>query len=213
MVAASSRRHGPRLVVGHDGGVSTAIAPASAAPGPEGSGWSGSSRRRLDLAHPVWSGIFVLALVAAVIALTPRSNLDAVQVVDWAPAGAKAQAAARFPVLAPVGLPESWRAISARTDVRKGTVHWHLEFETSDGKRVGIEQSDRPAYGFLAEMTERGAAAGLSTVNRSLWVRTYAAGRGHRAIWLRDAEVTTVVGGTGSWQQVEQLAGALRPLR
>ncbi len=154
----------------------------------------------------------MVAVVAAVVALTPRSNIDAVHVVDWAPVAAKARAAAHFTVLAPVGLPSSWRPTSARTDVRKGTVHWHLEFDTPDGKRVGVEQSDRPAYGFLAEMTERGTAVGLSTVNESLWIRTYAPGRDHRAIWLRDADVTTVVGGTGSWDQVELFGRSLRPV-
>lgn len=143
----------------------------------------------------------VLALV-----LVPRENTDAVRVIDPAPALAHARAAASFAVVMPRGLPDSWRPTTARTDVRGGTVHWHLGYTTPEGGYVGVDQSDRPSRLFLAEMTQRGPAAGVSVIEGQLWIRTYAAARNQRSIWWREGSVTTVVSGNTSWQDVETFA-------
>nr|WP_269205186.1 DUF4245 domain-containing protein [Motilibacter aurantiacus] len=154
------------------------------------------------------AGAVVLAVVALVLAL-PRPSGDVVREIDYAEELASVRASAPFAVAAPAGLPAGWRPTSVRIDRRYGTTHWHVGFATPSGAYASIEQSNRFPRAFVGDMTERGPMRGSQLVGPDLWNRTFAALRDHRAYWRTRNGVSTVVGGTASWDELEQLVGSL----
>jgi len=95
----------------------------------------------------VRSLLLVLVLVFVVVALTVQPHPDSVvHRFDYSGALAQAQDQARYDVLAPIALPDSWVPTSART-TRAGTaVSWHVGFVTPADDYAALEQSDgRPA--------------------------------------------------------------------
>lgn len=186
--------------------------------GADGSGADGSSsvggrpaRRRGGMRDLVLSLAVLLALVGVFVLASPRESGNPSAAIDYTNALISARDVAPFPVVAPVGLPKGWEATSTRTDVRDGTVHWHLALRTPTQQYASVDQSDRPADVFVAEMTERGQVQGTVSIRGTTWVRTYASLRDHRALWSSSgAGATTVVGGTASWADLEQLAASLQ---
>jgi hypothetical protein len=160
--------------------------------------------RRLLLSVPA-----LLAVVVVVVLAVPRESGNPSPALDYRAALAHARTVAPFPVLAPVGLPVGWSATSVRTDVRRGTVHWHLQLLTPEGTYASLDQSDRIPAVFVREMTERGGRRGTVTIGGRAWVRTYAWLRNHRALWQVRGVTTTVVGGTAGWRDLETLASSL----
>ena len=147
----------------------------------------------------------MLALVIAI----PRPSGDVVRQIDYGSELASVRSSAPFAVAAPVGLPDGWVATSVRIDRRNGTTHWHLGLSTPSGAYASIEQSNRLPAAFVGEMTERGPLRGSKLVGTEMWNRTFAQLRDHRAFWRTRAEVSTVVGGTASWDELEQLVLSL----
>ncbi|NHC15803.1 DUF4245 domain-containing protein [Motilibacter deserti] len=151
----------------------------------------------------------VLATVAALVVAIPRPSGDVVREIGYASELASVRASAPFAVAAPQGLPAGWRATGVRIDRRNGTTHWHLAFATPSGAYASVEQSNRLPVVFVGEMTERGPLRGSKLVGTELWNRSYAQLRDHRAFWRTRAGVSTVVGGTASWDELEVLVESL----
>ncbi|EGX56314.1 secreted protein [Streptomyces zinciresistens K42] len=118
-----------------------------------------------------------------------------------------ARRAASYPVVAPQGLPESWKPTSVRF---KGDQFdaWHLGFHTSDGQYVQVQQSaDKPAR-FIEESSQGAKETKVTEkIGDRTWTR-YAGGR-YDALVYQEKGATTVVSGTGSFGQLRQMAAAL----
>ena len=178
---------------------------------PEGGQTTG--RGRGSVRDLVLSLLTVLAVVGVIVVASPRESGNPVHEIDYASALAGVRRTASFAVVAPVGLPSGWRATSTRTDRRNGTTHWHIGFVTPEDQYASVEQSDRQPAAFVGEMTERGASQGVLQIGSTVWIRTFASLRDHRALWSTTTGQTTVVGGTASWAELEQLTRALRAAR
>lgn len=170
----------------------------------------GAVRRRGTVRDLVVTLLAVLAVVGIVVVASPRESGNPVREVSYVEELASARRVADFPVSAPAALAPGWRATSARTDARDGTVHWHLGFVTPLDQYASLEQSDRAPEAFVGEMTERGQTQGVTEIGGLTWIRTYAEQRDHRALWNTTDRVTTVVGGTAQWSELEELVAALR---
>ncbi|MFJ9901401.1 DUF4245 domain-containing protein [Streptomyces sp. NPDC101152] len=119
-----------------------------------------------------------------------------------------ARRAATYPVAAPEGLPATWKATSVRFDGANSDA-WHLGFQAPGGQYVQVEQSTQKPSEFIDTATQ-GATATKSTeqIDGRTWTR-YTGGR-YNALVLPGKGSTTVVAGTGSFEQLTQVAQVLK---
>ena len=119
-----------------------------------------------------------------------------------------ARRAATYPVAAPEGLPATWKATSVRFDGANADA-WHLGLQAPGGQYVQIEQSTQKPSEFIDTATQ-GATATRTTeqIDGRTWTR-YTGGR-YEALVLSGKGSTTVVAGTGSFEQLTQVARALK---
>ncbi|WP_437056650.1 DUF4245 domain-containing protein [Streptomyces sp. enrichment culture] len=124
-----------------------------------------------------------------------------------------ARRAAPYPVAAPEGLSDDWKATSVRY---KGVDNdtWHLGFHAPDGEYVQVKQSMEKRSRFIDDATQ-GAHETKATeeIDGRTWTR-YTGGRYDALVLSADDEdtkgATTVVAGTGSFKQLSEMAAALK---
>ncbi|MGW0910437.1 DUF4245 domain-containing protein [Streptomyces sp. NPDC002784] len=120
-----------------------------------------------------------------------------------------ARRAGSYPVAAPEGLAEEWKATSVwfRGDQSDA---WHLGFHAPDGEYVQVRQSAaRKVKPFLDDATQGGhATKATQQIDGATWTR-WTGGR-YDALVLQEDGSTTVVAGTGSFAQLAEMAGALK---
>ncbi|MBC7272404.1 MAG: DUF4245 domain-containing protein [Streptomyces sp.] len=174
---------------------------------------AGTNRKQKTIRGMVLS-LSVSVLAAGVIYLfTPHEDKDPdLPRVDYRVELLTARRAATYPVAAPEGLPESWKPTSVRF---RGEPHktWHLGFHAPDGEYVEIAQSTQRRTKFINE-TSLGSTGTKTTeeIGGRTWIR-YTGGRYDALVLEETADTkgsTTVVAGTGSFEQLAQMAGALK---
>ncbi|MFE9425350.1 DUF4245 domain-containing protein [Kitasatospora sp. NPDC006697] len=148
--------------------------------------------------------------VVAYVTIPHSSKGDPVKVVDYSAAFASAKRAAPYPLLAPQGLSDKWRAtsVSYQTDA-DGHAGWHLGFVTPDGKYASVEQSDASQTDLLKQVVSGYAPDGRSTIGGQPWARYQ--GDHYRSVAETSGKATTVVAGSASYDELDQLAAALQP--
>ncbi|MFD7403763.1 DUF4245 domain-containing protein [Streptomyces sp. NPDC059866] len=123
-----------------------------------------------------------------------------------------ARRAAAYPVAAPEGLSQSWKPTSVRFD---GTEHdvWHLGFHAPDGEYVAVKQSTEKRIPFIEDASQGAQETDVTEeIGGRTWVR-YTGGRYDALVLAEDEDAkgaTTVVAGTGSFEQLAEVAGALK---
>jgi hypothetical protein len=125
-----------------------------------------------------------------------------------------AQSAGAFDVVVPTGLPEGWRATSARFTPGpvEGTGTWFNGYIDPNGEFVAVVQQDFDVEGFIVDQTDGGDLEGTVDLDSGLWQMFYSTETSERAMVLTDPEVTTVVTGTVPFAELEAFAGLLRPV-
>lgn len=141
-----------------------------------------------------------------------------VETVDWRPTLATARQQAPYPVLAPEGLPDTWRATKV-TWVREGSPYlneepsvrnlWQLGFLDPADVFVSVNQGDAQPDRFVEEVSRGGLADGASTVGEQTWVRLVSPDGRTRSLVLTGPDVTTVVVGDTGYADLEAFAGTL----
>ncbi|MEU6233418.1 DUF4245 domain-containing protein [Kitasatospora sp. NPDC047058] len=138
---------------------------------------------------------------------------DGVHTKDYRVAAASAKRAAPYPLLAPEGLSDRWRATSvtyepASLGKGKGNA-WHLGFVTPSGQYAAVEQSDLGRDAVLATTVAGGKPDGTAEVAGRSWERLQ--GPKERALTVQDGTgATTVLTGTASYEELAELAQALK---
>ncbi|MFI6376391.1 DUF4245 domain-containing protein [Streptomyces sp. NPDC050546] len=131
------------------------------------------------------------------------------KVVDYRVELLTARRAAPYPVAAPEGLTDAWKATSVRYRGEDFDT-WHLGFHDPEGEYVAVEQSTQRRPVFLDEATQ-GARETEQTekIAGRTWTR-YEGGR-YDALVLEGAKgSTTIVTGTASFAQLTKMAEALK---
>jgi len=157
----------------------------------------------------------VVAVVAVLFLITVRPQGQTVHVVDYRAtlAGAKL-GGTPFPLVAPHGLPSSWRATSAYFDPpgtagsAGGTV-WHVGFVTAKDSYAGFEQTDSSAQAALSAVLPSATREAPDVSAGGVLWQAWSDGKGRRALLRTVGTVTTVVDGSAQWPELEQLAGSL----
>lgn len=133
-----------------------------------------------------------------------------VQQVDYRIELLTARRAAAYPVAAPEGLPDTWKATSVRFKSDAFDA-WHLGFHAPDGEYVTIEQSTQERAKFVDAASQGSTATKVTEqIGGRTWTR-YTGGR-YDALVLQGSTAgsTTVVAGTGGFAQLSVMAGALK---
>jgi hypothetical protein len=120
-----------------------------------------------------------------------------------------ARRAASYPVAAPEGLPDSWKATSVRFQSDQND-RWHLGFQDPDGQYVAVEQSTQTRQDFIDDASQ-GAHATKTTekIDGRVWTR-YTGGRYDALVLEGTKGSTTVVAGTASFARLTTMVQALK---
>lgn len=147
-----------------------------------------------------------LALVVALFRL--RGGEDTV-VVDPAPAIASAQASGLFPVGAPDGLPDGWRALSAQFTRTGVTGELRVGYVTAgDGQVQLIESNEDTAELSAREFDNQARLTATTTVAGAPW-QTYQVRGDEKALVLTTPERTIIVIGRADVAELVTLAAAV----
>ncbi|MFM9593556.1 DUF4245 domain-containing protein [Streptomyces scabiei] len=119
-----------------------------------------------------------------------------------------ARRAASYPVAAPEGLPQTWKATSVRFRGDESD-RWHLGFHDPDGEYVAVEQSAEKPSRFIEDATQDARKTGTT---QEIGDRTWTRYEGDRydALVLRGEGSTTVVTGSAPFDRLTKMAEALR---
>ncbi|MFE1248249.1 DUF4245 domain-containing protein [Streptomyces sp. NPDC058741] len=153
----------------------------------------------------------VIALVAGFIYLfIPNDDSPPdLKRVDYRVELLTARRAASYPVAAPEGLPDAWKATSVRFRGDEFDA-WHLGFHDPQGEYVAVEQSTQRRPVFLDEATQGGRETGKTeTIGGRTWTR-WEGGRYDALVLEGTTGSTTVVTGTAPFAQLTEMARALR---
>jgi Protein of unknown function (DUF4245) len=155
-----------------------------------------------------------LLLTAFIIVAVPLQSAGSPATVSYQHDLATMTRAARYPVVAPAGLPLSWSPVSSAVALGgangPGTATWHLGFATPSGTLASVEQSDAAAA-FVRRMTNSGTPALAVRVAGLLWRASANAGRGQRSLYRTERDGgTLIVTGNATWAQLRVLAASLR---
>jgi hypothetical protein len=153
--------------------------------------------------------VLVLVGVAVAFYLAGRPE-PVVREVDYTDALAQARLSAPYEVLGPQPLPDGWRATSARARAEGGAATWHLGLVTAAGSYAAVEQSDGERREFVDRFADGATPAGSSTVEGTTWRRLEGGSPEERALVRTERGVTTMVAGSASWAELEELAATLR---
>lgn len=160
----------------------------------------------------VWDMVRSLAVIGVVVAgiyifIPHDDKADPTRTVDYRVETLTARRAAPYPVAAPVGLPEQWRATSV-TFERKNANAWHLGFLDPEQQYVAIEQSTDASKKNLDELTRKAAPTGQTQqVGDRVWERWD--GEKYDALVRQEQGYVTVVTGTASFERLGAMAAAL----
>jgi hypothetical protein len=148
-------------------------------------------------------------VVAGIYVFVPHSGSDSVKAVSYRVELGQARRASPYPVAAPVGLSRSWRATSVNYDgSNPKATDWHLGFIDPQGQYASLDQTNSDPTVFVPQTTQQSVRVGTQTVDGVVWDR-YGGGR-YRALARTAHGVTTMVDGTAPYDQLAQLAAALR---
>ncbi|MFF9338518.1 MULTISPECIES: DUF4245 domain-containing protein [unclassified Streptomyces] len=152
-------------------------------------------------------GVIMVAAGVMYLFIPHDENADPVKAKDYRVELVTAQRAAPYPVLAPEGLGDGWKAtvVSYR---REQADAWQLGFLSPDTQFVSVNQSTAEPKKFVPKVTHAAKNTGRTqTVGGREWQRWE--GPKYDALVRTEAGATTVVTGTASFETLAEMAGAL----
>lgn len=142
-----------------------------------------------------------------------------VQTLDWQSVLAQSRTVAPYPLLGPVGLPDTWVATKAEwaktgepavnREAAPGNT-WQLGMLSPDQVYVSLTQRDAAGPALIAQISRTGRQDGTSTVEGVPWTRWISADDRTRTLSRVDGSVTTVVSADLSYAGLEAFASTLR---
>ncbi|MFJ3581316.1 DUF4245 domain-containing protein [Streptomyces sp. NPDC090127] len=153
-------------------------------------------------------GVILVAAGVMYLFIPHDDQADPVKAKDYRVELVTAQRAAPYPVLAPEGLGEEWRA-TVVSYKREQNDAWQLGFLDPDTQYVAIHQSTAEPGKFVPRVTRQAKDSGKTqTVAGQVWQRWE--GPKYDALVRTDGGATTVVTGTASFERLAEMAGALQ---
>ena len=155
--------------------------------------------------------LICLAFVGWLAFLRQDDDGEPVPPIDPGPSVARAAEYADYPLEAPVDLPEGYRATD--TDVTggpEGPVTLRIDYVTPSDEYVAFATSDDPEAPEVAHVLRGAQAGGTAEIGGRDWTRS-TTGRGETVLCRQADGVTVLVTGSGSDEELEAVAAAVRP--
>jgi hypothetical protein len=155
----------------------------------------------------------VILTVGVILIISWRPQKEVLPSVDYQAAVANAKLAQTWPILIPETLPKGYNATSARFEPESygstGDVRWYLGFQTANNEFVSLWQSDGPTKKVVAAASNNAKCDALTEISGTTWSKCETADPLTRAIYKTDGDVTTIVSGTASWNELTSFASSL----
>ena len=160
-------------------------------------------------------GPLVLICLALVGWMTfKQSDVDPVREVDPSSTVQLAAARAGYPVPAPAGLPDGYRPTSARTDAGGAEagdpVTLQIGYLTPSAGYAGFVVSDDARVAAVDDVLDGVQEQGTVDLSGQSWTRGTTE-RGETVLSRTDGDVTVLVTGSGTDEELATVAGAVRP--
>ncbi|MFJ5775979.1 DUF4245 domain-containing protein [Streptomyces sp. NPDC093094] len=154
-------------------------------------------------------GLIVLAALVVYLFIPHDDREPDLQRVDYRVELLTARRAAAYPVAAPEGLPNTWKATSVRFRGDQNDA-WHLGFHDPDGEYVAVEQSTESPAVFIDKASQGARESGTTDeIGGRTWVR-WTGGRYDALVLTGENGATTVVTGTAPFARLTEMAQALK---
>jgi hypothetical protein len=158
--------------------------------------------------------LVVICLVLVGWAAWRQTPDDPVLEVDPSSTVELAAARAAYPLEVPTGLPEGYRPTSARTDAGQAAdgdpVTLEIGYYTPGEEYAGFAIGDDPRAEALATVLDGGDEEASTRIAGDAWERLTTE-RGETALVRRSGDVTVVVTGSASDEELAEVAAAVQP--
>lgn len=180
---------------------------------------SANSRLRTTVRDMAISLAVIAVPIAVVLAIEPSKSGNPVHVVDAASFQATlgaARAAEPFTVVAPSGLPATWKLTSVNYNpAGSGPADWHMGYLTPSGAYAVLEQTSEPFAGYLSDQhsdASADVAVQIAGATPNVWQHYTGTTPGglRTLLYAQNAKFTVIVAGSAPLAELEQLAAALR---
>jgi hypothetical protein len=160
--------------------------------------------------------VVICLLLVAWQAFRASPDVDRIREIDPSTTVDLAAARASYPIVYPQGLDEGYRPTSARTDAGAAAegepVTLEIGYVTPDEEFAGFVVSDDRRADPLAKVLDGAAEQGTVDVGGRAWTRSTAE-NGEIVLSLEYEGAVVAVSGSASDEELETVAGAVRPYR
>lgn len=171
-----------------------------------------AERRQATWPHLVASLLVVVGIVLGLVLLVPRTNAITQPPVDVRLGARAAAEKVDFTPSVPAGLPAGWRATSVRTTRSTASVMtWHAGYMTADDQYAAVEQGQDVPAEWIRSQTNRGREEGTVDVEGESWRKFVRLDKVQHSLVHQRGDVTTIVTGTATFEQLALLAASLEP--
>ena len=167
-----------------------------------------------SVANIARSLLVIGAITAALFFLISRTSSVTAEQVDVAAAAEQHGRQAGLPFEYASDLPEGWTPTSSRyVRSKDGLLMWSATWTTPDGQYVAVQQVADATDSWVSTMTNNGKQVGtVTTQDGRTWLKRDREGKVQRSLVHRqtgEGELTTLVTGTGTFEQLETFADHL----
>lgn len=167
-----------------------------------------------SVANVIRSLLVVGGLTAVIFFAVARTNSVTAEQVDVVAAAEQRAQQSGVPYEYAEDLPEGWTPVSQRFVRSKDDVQmWSATWTTPDGAYVAVQQAVDATDSWVETQTNNGARVGtVTTDDGTTWVKRDREGKVQRSLVDRQegtGELTTLVTGTGTFEQLETFADHL----
>lgn len=159
----------------------------------------------------------VLVMLAVLIwwAWVPRASNTAQPTADVVGIAREIGLSKHWDPAVAVGLPKGWQAVNVRlVTVDKLPDTWQAGYDAPGGSYARVVQTENGAATWVQAQTGESKSAGSVTVHGVRWSKLQRSDGGERSL-VRSTDLSglsTIVTGTGDWNQLQAFAKALKPL-
>jgi hypothetical protein len=150
-----------------------------------------------------------LALVGVFLLIAPQSREEHIPRVDYSMTLANLRRAAPYEIRVPEPVPAGWVPNSSTVD-QKTYVTWRLGFATAKRSHAMLAQSNEPGARFANRLANSDKVTGTRQINGQPWEERFRPDKKQRSLVRVQPDVTVVVTGLADWDELTQLAGALK---
>ena len=167
-----------------------------------------------SVANMLRSLLVIGAIMAVIVLIFPQVQPE-VPDIDVVETAQQIEGSTDLSLVVPLNLPEGW--VPTRAQYRRSTdglMTWHAGFQTPAGDYAALQQTMDATDDWVTTQVNRSPQVGALEIAGRSWLQYDRSGKVQRSLVDRGdpGEMTTVVTGTASWEELETFAASLGPV-